>query len=161
MPRATRDLSTWAHIAEIASGIAVFVTMVLLLLQVRGNTEAIRVSARQDAARNAQDLFRFLAEDNGLMELQIRRSSGDTLSASEANRVQFLNTLALRVTESQYVLHEAGLLNADDRRALRYRLAGPARLGGYLELIAQCPDCYTPQFRAWVESIVEDPAREP
>ena len=102
-----------------------------------------------------------LAEDSDIVELQIRRSNGDTLSPSEANQLGFFTTLALRVTESQYVLHESGLLNADERRALRYRLAGPARFGGYLEIIAQCPDCYTPQFRAWMESIVEDPAREP
>ncbi len=86
MPRATRDLSTWAHIAEIASGLAVFVTMVLLILQVRDNTEAIRVAARQKSARNGHDLFRLLAEDNGITELQVRQSNGDALSPSERLR---------------------------------------------------------------------------
>ena len=113
-------LSAWASFAEIVSGMAVVVTLVLLVLEVQENTETMRTAAQQEAARAAVDGFRFIAE-GPVTDILVRQVAGDPLSPAEATRVQSFSTWGLRVVESQYVLHESGNLGAEDRRALRYR----------------------------------------
>ena len=46
-----QKLADWASIAEIISGIAVVVTLIVLIVEVRDNTEVLRVSAYNDNER--------------------------------------------------------------------------------------------------------------
>jgi len=61
-----QKLSDWASMAEIASAIAVVVTLVLVLVELRENTEAVRAAARQSIAARIEDRTMGVAADSRL-----------------------------------------------------------------------------------------------
>ena len=159
--KTSEKLSAWASFAEIVSGIAVVVTLVLLIVEVQENTETIRTAAQQEAASIGSGGFQSVAEGN-MVDIFARQIAGEPLSPAEAIRVSAFSAWALRTLESQHLVHESGNLDAEERRALRYRTQAAIRdLPIVMGQIAQCPDCYTPQFRAWMESVSDDPSLEP
>jgi hypothetical protein len=48
-------LEKWALIAEVVSGVAIVVTLAILIFQIRQNTDAIRAANRQSVATRSQD----------------------------------------------------------------------------------------------------------
>ncbi len=68
-------LERWALIAEIIGGIAIVVSVVLLLVEVRGNTEALRSASAQSITDAATDVLLLLASDGELSSLRV---TGDT-----------------------------------------------------------------------------------
>ncbi len=57
-----QKLSDWASIAEIVSSIAIVVTLVLLIAEVRGNTSAVRAATYQSVSDSIAGMVGFTAD---------------------------------------------------------------------------------------------------
>lgn len=64
-------LSEWASIAEIVSGIAIIVTLVVLIAEVRGNTTAVRAATYQNVSDSMTGMADF-SVDRELVGMYLR-----------------------------------------------------------------------------------------
>jgi len=156
MSSRSHKLSVATMVTEIVSGVAVVITLVLLIGEVRANTDAVRLGTQEAATRNAVELFQYVVTDPDIIE---SLTSGESISATDSVRARGLSTWVLRVTESQFVLHESGILSEDERRVLRHRNAlGLQRFLPWVEeRLAECPGCYSAEFQSWLAWIFENP----
>ncbi len=82
-------LEKWALVAEIMGSLAVVVTLIILIVEVRGNTAAIREQTI-DAQRYAENerRTRIIANVGGLTDLIMKHRTGESLTATEDFRVR-------------------------------------------------------------------------
>ena len=64
-------LEKWALIAEIAGAIAIVITVVVLIFEVRGNTDAIRAASAQSITDATTDVLTLLASDPDLVRFRV------------------------------------------------------------------------------------------
>ena len=90
-------LEKWALGAEILSGVAIVVTLIVLIVEVRGNTDAVQAQTL-NSQREAQSERRTrIIENRGdFAELFTRANAGAALTDTEERRVfvYFLDTFA-------------------------------------------------------------------
>jgi len=79
-----QKLSDWASIADIVSGAAIVITLIILIVEVRGTTNAIQaqtISAQRDA--ESQRRSRVIENRGGITELILKGQAGESLGALE------------------------------------------------------------------------------
>ena len=108
-----RKLSDWASIAEIISSIAVVVTLVFLIIEIRGNTDEIRAATLTNALGRNQDLILTLAANSELAEINTRVLQGEELSTAEAIRYGQYFAAYLRATEESFIAYRDGRLEEE------------------------------------------------
>ena len=107
-------LSDWAHVAEILSGIVVVVSLVILILEVRENTETQRLAAAQQVLGLSATNNTLLAMDASLGELTAIAWSGEQeLSPAQEARI---SSLLLSIFAAHWQVHyqyEKGFLDQE------------------------------------------------
>lgn len=103
------NLQKWALVADIASGMAVVVTLIVLIFEVRGNTDAIVVGNRQAIAERTSDFALVVASDPDLSAIQTR-FVGRGVDA-ETQRANSYIIAVLQTVQESYFLHQEGLLD--------------------------------------------------
>ena len=111
-------LDKWAHVAEIVGGIAIVTSLIVLIFEVRANTELARVAA-YDAVSRDFDRFRTSALSNPeWFELFYRWNLGDVPDpVSEPEAAFKLNMLLLNDFgghERAYLAYKAGIVGDDE-----------------------------------------------
>ena len=109
------DWTKWSAVAEIASSIAILVTLVYLAIQTAQNTAAVQASTRQS----------MLAEDRALLELQIaypdtallQVAEPGSLSDEQIVRIASWLTIFVRNKENQYLQFRNGVIDEGTWRA--------------------------------------------
>lgn len=116
-----RNLSDWASIAEILSGIAVVISLVLLLFEVRGNSEAVRAATFQNVSDSITQIADF-AHDRELVDLYSRGIQGTLDNPIEKTQFGLLLVSQVRRWENAYFQRDymhaeiwQGMQNALDR----------------------------------------------
>jgi hypothetical protein len=109
-------LQSWALIAEVISGVAVVITLVLLLLGIRENTQATYVSNYQLLLSDINNLSLTVAQDHELSELRYRYESGgsEVLSEAETLRIVTLYRSLYRIYETAYFANKHDTLGEDE-----------------------------------------------
>ena len=104
-----QKLSDWASIAEIVGSFAVLVTLILLIVEVRGTTNAIQEQTI-DAQRYAEfdRRTRLIENAGGITDLIVRTWNGEALPESEAFRVRLHYLDMLDTFEWQFGKFRAG-----------------------------------------------------
>lgn len=82
-----QKLSDWASVAEILSGVAVVVTLVFLILELRESTSVMRATAFERNIQSFIDSRRMMAQDPDLTRVAIEARS-DFLSMSPEDQVR-------------------------------------------------------------------------
>ncbi|NKC00278.1 MAG: hypothetical protein GKR90_17580 [Pseudomonadales bacterium] len=107
-------LSEGAHVAEILSGIAVVVSLVILILEVQENTETQKLAAAQQVLGLSATNNTILTADESLSDLMSIAWSGEKeLSPSQDAR---FNSLLLSIFAAHWQVHyqyEKGFLDRD------------------------------------------------
>ena len=106
-------LEKWALIAEIVGGLAIVVTLVVLIVEVRGNTDAIAaqtIYAQYSQERERRN--RSIANVGGIVDIRLKARIGDPLTDAE---------------NLQYGIYAADLL---DNFRWQYREVQAGRLPG-------------------------------
>ena len=109
-----QKLSDWASIAEIVAGVAVIVTLVVLILGVRENTDVTRASVYANTIDSINELESNVLSDPELSRLwrafiTIRRDV-DQITESDADRIVIMITILFRNYEKAYYTRQYGLL---------------------------------------------------
>ena len=103
-------LEKWAHIAEIAGSIAVVATLIVLVLEVRSNTGAIRAASYQDALELIIGQNNLIGANPDLARIVVTGSfNGDVESLTETEKFQLE-----RATSSMFQIYEIAFLSWDD-----------------------------------------------
>ena len=108
-----QKLSNWASIAEIISGVAVVVTLVFLIVELRGNTEEIRAATLTTVAANNQTNILTLLSNPELADIVYRDLQGEDLSPFDNFRVSQYYGLLFRSTEQSFIAFRAGRLEEE------------------------------------------------
>ncbi|HZZ35251.1 MAG TPA: hypothetical protein VFE03_05965 [Caulobacteraceae bacterium] len=147
-------LSDLASIGSFVSGVAVVVTLIFLLLQLR-QTERVQQGAMQQgrAARTVDFILR--ATDPGLCETIVRANKSDlTLTPVQ---IAALNTYAVALfwsMEDSFLQHQKGLLDAaswaTEVATLKVFLLSPAWRVGW----QMCRDQTSGDYRQFVDSLM-------
>jgi hypothetical protein len=113
-------LEKYALIAEIASGIAIVLTLVILIVEVREgsqqtalNTQALRVSNYQDLIAQINELNVLQIENRFAFASISRASSWGDFSDEDARVARSMMTLVFRHGDLAYYQHEQGMLTED------------------------------------------------
>jgi len=114
-------LSEWASIAEIVSGLAVVITLIVLVLGIRENTEVTRASAFD---RNMESVNQFrmeIAKDPELTRLWYSQfnlpgllEGGDAQSQTAEGRRVMLAQVFWGILEKTYYAYQYGLIGDDE-----------------------------------------------
>jgi len=116
-------LEKWASIAEIAGGFAIIVTLIILIVEVRGNTDAIRAQtiSTQRVAEN-QRRERVIVNDGDLAELILKGEDWDRLNDVERFRLNVYYNDLLNNFEWQFGEVDAGRLPVERLNSQLWRV---------------------------------------
>ena len=105
-------LERWALIAEISSAVVVAVSLIILIIGVRDNTEVLRASAYADLMQSLNAIQTEMARDSelGSAYLGFIRDDTEGLSESQSNKLNYSLLNLFRTYESAYVSNRSGLM---------------------------------------------------
>jgi hypothetical protein len=124
-----RTLSDWASIAEIASGVAVIVTLVVLILGVRENTEVVRASAYANSQDSFSELQLTMLTDPDSLRAWNAFLERDTSGFDQLDhmRVNSIVLILFRTFETAYFSERYGLIGEEEWRRLDRNICGNFR----------------------------------
>jgi hypothetical protein len=102
------NLQKAALLAEIVGSIAVVVTLVVLIFEVRGNTDAILAGNRQSIAERTGEFALAVAGNPELAAIQAQALGGNPVETQQANSYM---VAVLQLVQESYFLHKDGLLD--------------------------------------------------
>ena len=107
-------LEKWALIAEIVGGLAIVVTLIVLIAEVRGNTGAVRAQTSYALYLQERERRNRLIENTGgILEIRIRARAGESLSEIEEQQYGIYSNDLLDHFQWQYREVQAGRLSED------------------------------------------------
>ena len=150
-------LSDLAAIGSFISGVAVVVTLVFLLLQMRQNTQAVRAAASQAHAANFQQILTPIIEDGEVARL-FRIGIGDVEKLTDDERTRFLLICSgiFRFYEAARLQWRHGQLDDGHWCSVDTQLREIIRYSGIQTFWSMRRDWHSPEFRAWVETLPRD-----
>jgi hypothetical protein len=110
-----QKLSDWASIAEIVSGVAVIVTLVILIIGVRENTETVRASTFASNLNALNDFQTALVADSEALRAwdAFMRRSNAGLDELDERRLTLIVTTFFNIYENAYYFEKYGLVGAE------------------------------------------------
>jgi len=151
-------LEKYALIAEVVSAIAVVITLIFVIVEIRANTAATLASNRQSLAGRTEQFLATNSTSPELAALVVKVRRDEELTAEE--RYQYGNYLghALRLAEEGYLLYLDDALS-NEYWQTRARNTIDSRMYGELsrELYYEWSGLgwFTPQFTEWMDGELE------
>ena len=156
-------LEKLALISEIVGSVAIVVTLLVLVFEVRGNSEELRYIAQSDVAARTQALILTTVSNPQLQEAYDDAVAGETLTPTQASLVNNYLVARLKLTEESFLAFTSGRLDeeiwqtraafalntlqnkwAEDRWNTRIRTNG----------------IFTPSFVDWVDAALLERSRQ-
>jgi hypothetical protein len=109
-------LSDWASIAEIASGVAVVITLVFLIVGIRENTDVVRASAYASSVDSLNEFTGNVFADPELARIWTTMFYGDitTLELADRRRLELMLNVTFRNYEKAYYSDQYGILGQSE-----------------------------------------------
>jgi len=155
-------LGNLADLAEIISGIAVLITLVFVVIQLRDNTKALRTSALSTHYTDSHDI---IADGSRIPELAIAAQKAYTnqpLDGTDNYHLTNWVSRACLVLERSLMLLEDGIIDqlSFDRAALpgKYLLKVPAAREGYQALVRR--GMFGPEIKQYLGDFYAELDRE-
>ena len=148
-----RKVADWANLAEVVSGVAIVVTLVFLIVEIRQNTDAIQSANRQSLAARGENHMLARVDSPELARVVEKTGRGEELSVSERWIYRGYLGAVSRLTEESFLLFEDGRLerrywNRNAQAFLAY-MATPAARDTFAYWASL--GTYTPEFSEWAE----------
>lgn len=106
-------LEKWALLAEIIGGLAVVVTLIILIFEIRGNTEEVRAATQANIAERTQALPVALMTNPQWADVYRRWNSGEELTPTERTQVFGHLVIVLKLAEESYFAYRDGRLEEE------------------------------------------------
>ncbi len=146
-------LEKTAMIAEILGGIAIVVTLIILIVEVRGNTEAVR-------AQTAQATFNISAQSfyypEGNIALDKMMSGTEELTDDEISHATSLLAAIWTTFDNHYYQYRHGNLDEEIHEAYRARLELMVSNQAARAHWQERKSLSTSAFREYVDDIIEN-----
>jgi len=154
----SQKIQSYAGIAEVVSAAAVVITLLILVFEIRGNTDAMRATAAaasRDSLASSSDLI--LGFDDKTMKLMVDSTAPAAtlkkLSAGERIRIKSMERSFFRRAEAQYFRYQMGLLDHEAWRTVRSRVVRNLRAPLWREIWdLENASVYTESFVNEIES---------
>lgn len=145
-----------AVLSEIVGGVAIVVTLVILIVEIRGNTGALQASYRQSISARVEQRTMAIAGNrqlNEILSLVATNPGAIETESAEWSQLTTLYVSLMTATEEAYLLYRDGHLAeayfyARARRALTV-LDNPIGRGFYRD--SRVAGTYLPEFMDWVD----------
>jgi len=110
-----QKLSDWATIAEVIGSFAVVVTLIVLIIQVRENTDVVQATNRQSAAERSESRTMAVAMNPEFAELLVRSYEPGAIAVGSSEEMRLFYFYASQMTsiEESYLLYREGLLEEE------------------------------------------------
>jgi hypothetical protein len=145
-------LSEWANVAEIVGGAAIIASLIFVGLEVRENTQVVKLTS--DRALDQQNLVlnTSVANNQDLAEILVKGES-DRDSLSEVERARFDNYCFSRFGAFENVIGNYSEGFVADNEYNVWSVYFKHRLGkqGYRQFWIEYRDGFFPTFRAWAD----------
>ena len=133
------ELKKWALIAEIVGGIAVLFSLVILIVEVRNNTQAVRIAAYDSLVADISQWRIDNARDEVVSEIDFIIAT-DGRDALTPRQTAIRNNLVIgifQMYERAFIQWESG--NLDDASWERFRrmICGPSGSAGFEDSIGE------------------------
>ena len=150
------QISKVKEIGEVFSIVAVLVTLIFLIVEVRENTAAIRTESYGESIARLNDWRLELAADSNLTRLFVEFNSGEEISwdVNERQQIAFIISSLWSIYESAYFANEYGTLGESEWARMKQMMCRQfdillARPGFWDRvLVSQL----SPEFRSFVET---------
>ena len=145
-------LAKWASVAEITSALAVILTLLILIFEVRDNTQAIERNYQQESFRLGAEGRGAIFEIDGLADIIVKRSNEESLTDVEEVKLNSYAGYLLRIFEIAFNLFESGDMSQSQAEILQIRVINSVNsLPALRDEIARCLECYTQEYLDWLE----------
>ena len=149
-------LKKLALLSETVGGIAIVVTLVVLIVEIRGNTTVLQASYRQSISARVEERTMAIAGNRQLSEilsLAVSDPGAIETGSAEWSQLSTLYVSLMTATEEAYLLYQDGHLSegyfyARARRALTV-LDNP--VGRQFFRDSRVAGTYLPEFMDWVD----------
>jgi hypothetical protein len=152
------NLEKCAHIAEIVSGTAIVVTLVILIAQVRDNTEAVRSQTAQATFALSFEGNTFLSGEEGRAYEKFTREGREAVSDEEYSVASRAVRAVLTSYDNYYYQYRHGNLDNEVFLAYERRLQANLSRPGFLSWWLDNQNFYTASFQAYVQSLLDSPS---
>lgn len=98
-------------IGEFVGAIAVVVTLVYLAIQMRQNTNALKLNVARSVTEELQDMFSLAASNRALAEIIVKASGQSEWQGVERARYHAFTNNLVRVYENAYLQSRAGVMD--------------------------------------------------
>ena len=106
-------LEKWALIAEIVGAFAIVVTLIFLIVEIRGNSTAIRAATATSISDRTQTLILSTIANSALLEARLRDANGDELSALDEMLLNQVHGASMKLAEESFIAFRDGNLDPD------------------------------------------------
>ena len=148
-----QKLSDWASIAEITSSIAVVVTLIVLVIEVRGNTAAIRAQTAQATFGASTESFYYPEGNAALARAEV--DGMEALTPEERAHADALISAIFNAFNNNYYQYLQGNLDEEIHLAYRNRLRVLLSSPIYRARWESASRMQTESFRDYADEIVE------
>ena len=108
-----QKLSDWASLAEIISGVAVVVSLVVLIAEIRGNTDEVRAATLTNLAGRTQTMIMENLSNTAWQEAIIKEAQGEDLSLLEERLLDQALGLRMKYAEESFMAFRDGRLDEE------------------------------------------------
>ncbi len=146
-------LEKYALIAEIVGALAIVVTLIFLIVEVRGNTDAIRAQTAQATFETSVQSFYYPEGNVALSKAEEVGLAG--LTDEERAHAEALMAALINAYNNHYYQYRHGNLDAVIHEAYRARLRRLMSNQMYRDLWRGGRELYTEPFRVYVDEVIE------
>ena len=111
-----RSISDWASIAEVIFGIAVLVTLVILIIGIRANTDITRVAVYESHIDSLMEWRSQLLQDRDIARLYEAFTGNDTENLDSTDRLRLVQLVAnnFNIYEKAYYAQRYGVMGPSE-----------------------------------------------
>ena len=143
-------IKSWAHVAEIISGIAVLITLVFLIFEIRGNSDLIRANTFNRSIESLIDYRMQIASNEDSLRVMTEHWGVDN---AELLRRQLLVVNLWSIYEKTYYSRQYGLVGPAEWERFEARICGYVKQEDGLEFWRENVASFmTGEFRDYVRS---------
>ena len=146
-------LEKYGLIAEIVSSVAIVVTLVILVIEIRGNTEAIRAQTAQATFGTSTQSF-YYPEANVALDKAVLAGQS-ALTDEERAHANNLISAVFNSFDNNYYQYRHGTLDEEIHEAYRSRLRFLMSHQIYRDRWDTVRRLHTESFRVYVDEIIE------
>jgi hypothetical protein len=106
------NLQKYGLLTEIIGLVAIVATLIVLIVEVSGNTLALEAATRQGFASQDQAFFQSIIDTSVVAEAWAKRDAGQELTPLESSQLMHREHLNFRIFEHAYSQYQLGTLQA-------------------------------------------------